>query len=94
MKEKFEYFSSVCNVNSNEMMNPATGHLSIKKAGDYFISFSANLVSVKSQAIWCALYKQSASKEGWEVLGNLFHRFATFSRSNLNEFNFFVYFQV
>jgi hypothetical protein len=29
-------------------------------------------VSVKSQAIWCALYKQSPGKDGWEVLGNIF----------------------
>ena len=27
------------------------------------------MVSSNSQAIWCALYKQSPGDEGWEVLG-------------------------
>jgi hypothetical protein len=46
-------FSSTCNVNTDEMMNPATGHVTVRTSGDYFISFTANMVSVKSQAIWC-----------------------------------------
>ena len=28
-------------------------------AGDYMLTFSANMVSADSQAVWCALYKQS-----------------------------------
>ena len=27
------------------------------------------MVSADSQAIWCALYKQSPGEEGWQVLG-------------------------
>ena len=50
-------------------MNRQTGHFTARTSGDYFITFTANLVSVNSQAIWCALYKQSSGKEGWEVLG-------------------------
>lgn len=38
-------------------------------AGDYMLSFTANMVSSNSQAIWCALYKQSPGDEGWQVLG-------------------------
>merc|ERR1712203_181604 len=38
-------------------------------AGDYALSFTANMVSSDSQAIWCALYKQSPGDEGWQVLG-------------------------
>lgn len=37
--------------------------------GDYMLSFTANMVSSNSQAIWCALYKQSPGDEGWQVLG-------------------------
>jgi hypothetical protein len=58
-------------VNTDELMNRQTGHFTARTSGDYFISFTANLVSVNSQAIWCALYKQSSGKEGWEVLGNI-----------------------
>jgi hypothetical protein len=36
--------SSVCNVNTDEMMNPTTGHITVRNAGDYFISFTANMV--------------------------------------------------
>ena len=61
--------SSTCNVNTDEILNPTTGHVTVRTAGVYFISFTANMVSVKSQAIWCALYKQSPGKDGWEVLG-------------------------
>ena len=50
-------------------MNSETGHVSIKESGDYFLTFSANMVSVNAQAVWCALYKQSAGNEGWQVLG-------------------------
>ena len=62
-------FSSLCKVNTDDVMNRQTGHFTAKTSGDYFITFTANLVSVNSQAIWCALYKQSSGKEGWEVLG-------------------------
>jgi len=39
------------------------------QAGDYFFTFTANMVSVNAQAVWCALYKQSAGSESWQVLG-------------------------
>ena len=38
-------------------------------AGDYMLTFSANMVSADSQAVWCALYKQSPGDQGWQVLG-------------------------
>ncbi|XP_040579820.1 uncharacterized protein [Lepeophtheirus salmonis] len=60
---------SVCNVNSDEMMNKNNGHVTVKQSGDYLLSFTANLVSVNSKAIWCALYKQSPGSDGWKVLG-------------------------
>jgi len=50
-------------------MNKGTGHATVPVSGDYVLSFSASLVSVNSQAIWCALYKQSPGDEGWQVLG-------------------------
>jgi hypothetical protein len=31
-------------VNTDEMMNPTTGHITVRNAGDYFISFTANMV--------------------------------------------------
>ncbi|XP_023338151.1 GRIP and coiled-coil domain-containing protein C27D7.02c [Eurytemora carolleeae] len=58
-----------CFVNSKNMMNKETGHVTVPETGDYLLSFSANMVSVNSQAIWCALYKQSPGEEGWQVLG-------------------------
>ena len=51
------------------MMNKKTGHISVRQPGDYFLSFTANMVSVNSQAIWCAIYKQSAGNDAWQVLG-------------------------
>ena len=33
------------------------------------LTFSANMVSSNSQAVWCALYKQSPGDQGWQVLG-------------------------
>ncbi|TRY70641.1 hypothetical protein TCAL_15045 [Tigriopus californicus] len=60
---------NICNVNTNDFMNRETGHATIKDSGDYFLSFTANMVSVNSQAVWCALYKQSSGNEGWQVLG-------------------------
>ena len=60
---------NICNVNTGDIMNRETGHVSIKESGDYFLTFSSNMVSVNSQAVWCALYKQSAGNEGWQVLG-------------------------
>jgi hypothetical protein len=59
----------LCNVNTDQMMTPTTGHVLVKDAGDYFLSLTANMVSVNSQAVWCAIYKQPASSEGWQVLG-------------------------
>ena len=71
-----------------------TGHATAPAAGDYVLSFTANMVSSnsqvqlmmiqmieicddcddefadndeQSQAIWCALYKQSPGDEGWQV---------------------------
>ena len=41
----------------------------ILAAGDYMLTFSANMVSSNSQAVWCALYKQSPGDQGWQVLG-------------------------
>ena len=38
-------------------------------SGDYMLTFSANMVSADSQAVWCALYKQSPGDQGWQVLG-------------------------
>ena len=35
--------------------------------GDYLLTFSANMVSADSQAVWCALYKQSPGDQGWQV---------------------------
>jgi len=58
-----------CNVNSEKMMNAGTGHATVPIDGDYMLSFTANMVSSNSQAIWCALYKQSPGDEGWQVLG-------------------------
>jgi len=58
-----------CGVNREAMMNTATGHATAPVQGDYLLSFTANMVSSNSQAIWCALYKQSPGDEGWEVLG-------------------------
>ena len=46
-----------------------TGHATVPTGGDYLLSFTANMVSANSQAIWCALYKQSPGAEGWKVLG-------------------------
>ena len=60
---------STCNVNTDAMMNKKTGHISVRHPGDYFLSFTANMVSVNSQAIWCAIYKQSAGNDAWQVLG-------------------------
>ena len=60
---------STCNINKEAMMNKNTGHITIKDTGDYFLSFTANMVSVNSQAIWCAIYKQTPGTEGWQVLG-------------------------
>ena len=51
------------------MLYQATGHATAPVQGDYLLSFTANMVSSNSQAIWCALYKQSPGDEGWEVLG-------------------------
>ena len=51
------------------MMNKKTGHISVRQPGDYFLSFTANMVSVNSQAIWCAIYKQSSGNDAWQVLG-------------------------
>ena len=62
---------STCNVNTDAMMNKKTGHISVRHPGDYFLSFTANMVSVNSQAIWCAIYKQSAGNDAWQVLGML-----------------------
>jgi len=58
-----------CTVNFSDMMNKGTGHATAPAAGDYVLSFTANMVSSNSQAIWCALYKQSPGDEGWQVLG-------------------------
>jgi len=58
-----------CTVNFSDMMNKGTGHATAPAAGDYMLSFTANMVSSDSQAIWCALYKQSPGDEGWQVLG-------------------------
>ena len=63
---------STCNVNSDAMMNKKTGHISVKHPGDYYLSFTANMVSVNSQAIWCAIYKQTAGNDAWQVLGKIF----------------------
>ena len=41
----------------------------VVSAGDYLLTFSANMVSADSQAVWCALYKQSPGDQGWQVLG-------------------------
>ena len=60
---------NICNVNKDDLMDKDTGHISIKQSGDYFLTFTANMVSVNAQAVWCALYKQSAGNEGWQVLG-------------------------
>ena len=60
---------NICNVNQNELMNRETGHVTVKESGDYYLTFSGNMVSVDSQAVWCALYKQSSGNEGWQVLG-------------------------
>ena len=46
-----------------------TGHATVPVDGDYLLSFTANMVSSNSQAIWCAHYKQSPGDEGWQVLG-------------------------
>ena len=62
---------STCNVNSDAMMNKKTGHISVKHPGDYYLSFTANMVSVNSQAIWCAIYKQTAGNDAWQVLGKI-----------------------
>ena len=62
---------STCNINSEAMMNKNTGHITVKDSGDYFLSFTANMVSVNSQAIWCAIYKQSPGSDGWQVLGTI-----------------------
>ena len=62
---------STCNVNSDAMMNKKTGHISVKHPGDYYLSFTANMVSVNSQAIWCAIYKQTAGNDAWQVLGKM-----------------------
>ena len=43
--------------------------LMLISAGDYMLTFSANMVSADSQAVWCALYKQSPGDQGWQVLG-------------------------
>ncbi len=60
----------VCNVNSGGMMDRDTGHATVAVAGDYFLAFSANLVSSNAQAVWCALYRQPVGvDEGWQVLG-------------------------
>ena len=56
-----------CNVNSNKMMNLGTGHATVPLDGDYLLTFSANMVSSDSQAVWCALYKQSPGDQGWQV---------------------------
>ena len=53
-------------------MNKKTGHISVKHPGDYYLSFTANMVSVNSQAIWCAIYKQTAGNDAWQVLGKIF----------------------
>eukprot|EP00090_Calanus_glacialis_P035978 TRINITY_DN6138_c0_g1_i1.p1 TRINITY_DN6138_c0_g1~~TRINITY_DN6138_c0_g1_i1.p1 ORF type:complete len:725 (-),score=193.83 TRINITY_DN6138_c0_g1_i1:220-2394(-) len=58
-----------CTVNREKMMNAGTGHATVPVDGDYLLSFTANMVSANSQAIWCALYKQSPGDEGWQVLG-------------------------
>ena len=60
---------NVCNVNHKDLMNRDTGHVTIEEAGDYYLTFSGNMVSVNAQAVWCALYKQTAGNEGWQVLG-------------------------
>ena len=62
-------------------MNKKTGHISVRHPGDYFLSFTANMVSVNSQAIWCAIYKQSAGNDAWQVLGMLkgFYQYRKFS---------------
>jgi chromosome segregation ATPase len=62
----------VCDVNVGRLMEKETGHVSVTESGDYLLTFTANMVSVNAQAVWCALYKQSASaagNEGWQVLG-------------------------
>ena len=46
-----------------------TGHATVPADGDYVLTFTANMVSSNSQAIWCALYKQSPGDQGWQVLG-------------------------
>ena len=48
-----------CGVNTGNMMNTGTGHATVPTDGDYLLTFSANMVSSNSQAVWCALYKQS-----------------------------------
>ncbi len=58
---------NICNVNTDGLMDRETGHVTVKQAGDYFVSFTGNMVSVSAQAVWCALYKQSAGNEGWQV---------------------------
>ena len=58
-----------CGVNAGKMMNLATGHATLPVDGDYMLTFSANMVSSDSQAVWCALYKQSPGDQGWQVLG-------------------------
>ena len=45
----------------------ATGHATAPVSGDYMLSFTANMVSSNSQAIWCALYRQAPGDEGWQV---------------------------
>ena len=72
---------STCNVNTDAMMNKKTGHISVRHPGDYFLSFTANMVSVNSQAIWCAIYKQSAGNDAWQVLGMLkgFYQYRKFT---------------
>ncbi len=59
---------NICNVNTGDLMDRETGHVTVRRPGDYFVSFTANMVSVKAQAVWCALYKQSAGNDGWQVL--------------------------
>lgn len=58
---------NICNVNTDGLMDRETGHVTVKQAGDYFVSFTGNMVSANAQAVWCALYKQSAGNDGWQV---------------------------
>jgi len=58
-----------CSVNIDDMMNKENGHATAPVTGDYVLTFTANMVSSDSQAIWCALYKQTPGDEGWKVLG-------------------------